>query len=183
MKKIIISIILLITMLLIIIFRNDILRLIYPKKYNETVVTYSEKYNVDSNLIFAVIKTESDFDQQVKSNKGAIGLMQLMKQTAIEIAPTIDLEISENKIEEKLLEPEININIGTKYLQKLLEKYNNTEIALTAYNAGTGNVDKWIEQGVIKSDGSDIEKVPFKETNKYVRCILRDYRIYQEIYE
>ncbi len=183
MKKIIISIILLITMLLIIIFKNDILRLIYPKKYNETVVTYSEKYNVDSNLIFAVIKTESDFDQQVKSNKGAIGLMQLMKQTAIEIAPTIDLEISENKIEEKLLEPEININIGTKYLQKLLEKYNNTEIALTAYNAGTGNVDKWIEQEVIKSDGSDIEKVPFKETSKYVRCILRDYRIYQEIYE
>ena len=170
MKKIVICTIILIVVILVVIFRNDLLTLVYPKKYNEIIETYSEKYHVDINLILAVIKSESDFDPNVKSNKGALGLMQLMKQTAIEIAPTIDLN------------PETNINIGTKYLQTLLEKYNCIEVALTAYNAGTGNVDKWIEQGIIKEDGSNIEKVPFKETNRYVRSILRDYKIYQEIY-
>ena len=68
-----------------------------------------------------------------------------------------------------------------KRTTKLLEKYECTEVALAAYNAGSGNVDKWIKDGVIQSDGSDIENIPFKETNTYVRKIMRDYRIYQEI--
>ena len=58
----------------------------------------------------------------------------------------------------------------------------NEELALIAYNAGFGNVDKWIQDGTIKPDGSDLENVPFKETNNYVRKILRDYDVYKEIY-
>lgn len=181
-KIIIIFIILIIAMS--IIFRNQILKIIYPKTYNEIIEKYAEEYNIESDLILAVIKSESNFDAKVKSHKGAIGLMQLMRQTAYEVVPNIEnLEVTEENIEEKLLEPETNINIGTKYLQMLLEKYSNVEIALTAYNAGTGNVDKWIQQGIINADGSDIEKVPFKETNKYVRSILRDYEIYKELYK
>ena len=65
-----------------------------------------------------------------------------------------------------------NINIGTKYLSVLLEKYKNVEVAVAAYNAGIGTVDKWIEQGTIKADGTDIENVPYKETNNYVRKIF-----------
>ena len=76
-----------------------------------------------------------------------------------------------------------NINIGTKYLETLLKKYNNLEVALAAYNAGIGTVDNWINKGIIKKDGSDIEKIPYKETNNYVRKILRDYKIYQKIYK
>ena len=53
---------------------------------------------------------------------------------------------------------------------------------MCAYNAGMGNVEKWIESGIIKKDGSDIENIPFKETNHYVRKILRDYQIYQDLY-
>ena len=109
--------------------------------------------------------------------------MQIMEDTAIEIASKEGLQIDESNVKEKLLNPDININIGTKYLQELIEKYDNIELALTAYNAGTGNVNKWIEDGIIKKDGSNIEKVPFKETNKYVRTILRNYRIYREIYQ
>ena len=182
MKKNIILIIFLIVVVLVVIFRDNLLKIIYPKKYDNIITTYAEKYDVDKDLVFALIKSESDFNSDVKSNKGAIGLMQLMKQTAIEIAPTIDLKIQNNEMEENLLNPEININIGTKYLQTLLEKYNSIELALTAYNAGAGNVDKWIEQGLLEEDGSNIEKVPFKETNKYVRSILRDYKIYKKIY-
>ena len=65
----------------------------------------------------------------------------------------------------------------------LLEQYGNLELALAAYNAGIGNVNNWVEQGIIQKDGSDIENVPFKETNNYVRKILRDYKIYKELYE
>lgn len=63
-----------------------------------------------------------------------------------------------------------------------MERYKNNEIALAAYNAGIGTVDNWIEKGIIRADGSDIEKIPFKETNQYVRKILRDYEIYSELY-
>ena len=92
----------------------------------------------------------------------------------------MDLNISE----ENLFNPELNIKIGLKYFTSLLEKYdNNYNLAIIAYNAGIGNVDKWIQDGIIKDDGTDIENVPFKETNNYVRKILRDYEIYKDLYE
>ena len=180
MKKKIILIIIILIAVCLFIFKDKLLTLIYPQKYKDIIQKYSQEYNVDKNLIFSVIKTESDFDNDIKSHKGAIGLMQLMENTAIEISQKIGIE--EENMKEKLSDPETNIKIGTKYLSDLIEKYNNTELALTAYNAGAGNVEKWIEEKIIKPDGSDIEKVPFKETNKYVRTILRNYRIYEELY-
>ena len=103
--------------------------------------------------------------------------MQLMYSTAEEVAENNGIELTANNI----LDPETNINIGTKYISTLLEKYECVEVALAAYNAGSGNVDKWIENGTIKADGSDIENIPFKETNTYVRKIMRDYKIYTEL--
>ena len=81
-----------------------------------------------------------------------------------------------------VFDPETNIHLGTNYIAELLEKYNNVvSIAIAAYNAGIGNVDKWIAEGTIKADGSDIENIPFKETNIYVRKVLRDYKIYEKL--
>jgi len=105
--------------------------------------------------------------------------MQLMESTALEEAEEVNEEIV---VTESLYNPEVNIKIGTKYYAKLMKKYDNYLVALAAYNAGIGNVDNWIEQGIIKQDGSDIENIPFKETNNYVRKIVRDYKIYQELY-
>ena len=132
---------------------------------------------MDENLIYALIKAESNFEEDAISNKNAQGLMQLMYSTAEEVAEKNGIELTE----EKILEPETNINIGTKYISTLLEKYQCVEVALAAYNAGIGNVDKWIESGIIKADGSDIENIPFKETNTYVRKIMRDYKIYTQL--
>ena len=103
--------------------------------------------------------------------------MQLMYPTAEEIANKNGIELTE----ENILEPDVNINLGTIYISELIEKYKSIEVALAAYNAGSGNVDKWIKNGIIKADGSDIEKIPYKETNTYVRKIMRDYKIYTEI--
>lgn len=108
--------------------------------------------------------------------------MQVMEDTAIEIANDLELQDDDITIDE-LWDPETNINIGVRYFSDLLRRYdNNTSLALIAYNAGFGNVDKWIAEGIIKLDGSDIENVPFKETNSYVRKILRNYEIYKSIY-
>ena len=109
--------------------------------------------------------------------------MQLMEETAKDVANKNGIELDLTNITQDLLKPEININIGTKYIATLLEKYQNKEVALAAYNAGTGTVDNWIEKGVIKADGSDIENIPYKETNNYVRKILRDYKIYETLYK
>lgn len=79
--------------------------------------------------------------------------------------------------------PEKNIALGVKYFADLKSQLKYTQVALAAYNAGIGNVTKWIENGTIKADGSDIENIPFKETNIYVRKILKDYKIYQKLYE
>ena len=81
-------------------------------------------------------------------------------------------------------------NVGFCVIDKLaekyeikVEKYKNKELAVAAYNAGIGTVDTWIEKGIIKQDGSDIENIPFKETNNYVRKILKNYEIYNKLYK
>lgn len=166
-----------VAVLIIVTINKLMIKILYKKEYSEYVSKYSKEYGVEENLIYALIKAESNFNKEAVSNKNAQGLMQLMYSTAEDVAKQNGIELSE----ENILEPEINIKIGTKYLATLLEKYECKEIAIAAYNAGSGNVDKWIENGIIKADGSDIEKIPFKETNNYVRKILRDYKIYEVI--
>lgn len=161
--------------------QNVILKKIYPTKYSEYVYKYAEEYEVDPILVFAIIKAESNFNPNVVSSSNAIGLMQLMDATAEEIAGKLDINFMKKA---SLYNPELNIQLGTKYFSDLMKQYNdNYLLALTAYNAGIGNVQKWIEQGIIKEDGSDIENIPFKETNNYVRKIVRDYKIYKDLYE
>ena len=155
----------------------------YPKTYKEIVLSCVERYNVEENLIFALIKAESNFNKDAVSNKGAVGLMQLMEETAKDVANKNGIGIDTSNMKNELLNPNNNINIGTKYIAALLEKYQNKEVALAAYNAGNGTVDNWIEKGIIKADGSDIENIPYKETNNYVRKILRDYKVYETLYK
>ncbi len=183
-KKITIAIIILILIIAIIfLFRTNLLKIIYPKTYKEVVKIYEEKYNIDENLIFALMKAESNFDPKAISNSKAIGLMQLMEETAKEVAKKNKIELSTTNTKEELFNVYKNIEIGTCYLSTLMDRYKNKEVALAAYNAGIGTVDAWIEEKIIKSDGTDIENVPYKETNNYIRKILRDYKIYEDLYK
>ena len=180
---IIIFIIILLFILLFGVFRvhTIVLKKIYPTKYSNYVYQYAEEYDIDPLLIFAIIKAESNFKPNVVSSSEAIGLMQLMDATAEELARKLDIPFTKKA---SLYDPELNIKLGTKYFADLLKEYNqNTLLALTAYNAGKGNLKRWIEQGTLKEDGSDIENIPYKETNNYVRKIVRDYKIYQRLYK
>ena len=158
---------------------NIILKHLYPIKYEEYVNKYSNELNIDPMLSYAIIKTESNFKEDVISKSGAIGLMQLMDNTAKEQAEKLNVEYTN----ETLLNPEKNILLGLNYFSTLLDKFNqNYILAFTAYNAGLGNVQKWILNGTIKEDGTDIENIPFKETNMYVRKIINNYEMYKKLY-
>ena len=174
-KEVIIAAIILI---LIFILRSIILKINYPQKYSEYVEKYAKEFEVDKELIYAMIKAESNFREEAVSNKEALGLMQILESTAYEVADELELEITK----EEILNPETNIALGTKYISNLIKKYGNIELAVASYNAGIGNVDSWIDKGTIQKNGSDIENIPFKETNNYVRKVLRDYEIYKKLY-
>ncbi|MBR2787331.1 MAG: lytic transglycosylase domain-containing protein [Clostridia bacterium] len=182
--KLIISILVIILLMLFFkIFNvyNILQKQIYKQEYSEYVNKYAEINEIDPMWIYAIIKVESNFDKLATSNKGAKGLMQLMDSTALDIAKELNIEDFELNM---LYDPEINIMIGTKYFNKLLEKYNeNYYLAIAAYNGGIGNVDNWIDRGVIEADASNIENIPYKETNMYVRKTIRAYTVYVELYK
>ena len=182
--KIIIGTVIVIFMVIIlfVLFKDKLLKILYPKTYSEIISVYANEYSVEENLIYAVIKAESNFNNEAVSNKSAIGLMQIVEGTAVEVVKRNGIELNTENIKQELLDIDNNINIGTKYLSMLLEQYGNIEVALAAYNAGIGTVNNWIEKQIIQADGSDIENIPYKETNNYVRKILRDYDIYNYLY-
>ena len=168
-----------IVLLIILLNFKNIQKLIYRQDYSEYVEKYAKENNVDPLLIYAIIKAESNFDDEAVSGRGATGLMQLMDNTAKEVATNEAVEYVSN---ESLFDPEVNIKLGVKYFANLIEVFNNNAVALAAYNAGMGTVQGWIDDGIINADGSDIENIPYNETNMYVRKILRDYEIYLNIY-
>ena len=179
MKKVLL-IIIVISLIASIINWKNICKIFYKIEYSEYVEKYAEEHNVSPYLIYSIIREESKFNISAMSNKGALGLMQIMDKTAKEIAENKTIEYESGTT---LYNPEKNIQIGVIYFASLLEQFNDVNLALAAYNAGKGNVQKWIEQGIIKEDGSDIENIPFKETNMYVRKIQKNYKMYKLLYE
>lgn len=178
LKKIIIWLIVLI--LILVGVNNLIKKCIYPKKYDILVKQYSTQYGLDPYLVLAVIKTESNFNDNVESNKGAKGLMQIMDSTGKWIASK--LEIYDFKVE-MLFDPEINIKFGCWYLNNLLKEFNDLNLALAAYNGGSGNVTKWLNNPEYSNDGESLTYIPFEETKKYVDKVNARYNIYKFLYE
>jgi soluble lytic murein transglycosylase len=145
-------------------------RLRYPLEYRAIVVGHAENYDLDPALLAAVIYRESKFDADARSSSGAIGLMQLLPDTAEGIA----LHTGGSKFEvADLYDPEINVRYGSFYLRRLLRKYGDERLALAAYNAGQTNVDEWIANG---------EGIAFPETRAYVDDVLDARKVYARAY-
>lgn len=135
-------------------------------EYNNLIEKYAKQYNLEKSLVFAIIKAESNFDPNAVSVKGATGLMQLMEPTANWAAEK--LKIKNFKYSDVLM-PEVNINLGCWYISYLLNYYNqNHKLALAAYNAGLGNVNKWIKTQNYSSNNKALTNIPFKETKLYI---------------
>ena len=130
----------------------------YPVKYKKEVEKYSKAYGVDKNLVYAVIKCESGFEEEAVSAKGAVGLMQLMPETARFMAEKIGLTTYQ------LNNHEDNINLGVAYLSYLIKKFGE-EVAIYAYNAGEGRVSRFLE------GGGEIKLFPYEETARYYKRV------------
>lgn len=161
----------------------------YPRNYVEFVRKYSYKYGVDENLIFAIIKAESGFDKDAESKAGAIGLMQIMPLTYEgDLKVPLGFDKSGKEIHKNvytaLRDPQTNIICGIYYFSRLQERFGDDATALAAYNAGQGNVSKWLSNPLYTalSGKLDPDKIPYKETRKYVRRVLSYYERYKEIY-
>lgn len=156
------------------------LTVIYPLGYREEIVEYSEKQDIDPFLVASIIRTESNFYNQAVSKKDAKGLMQITPTTA----EWISGEINEvNFTEDDLFDPKTNIKFGTWYLNKIGTNYDDLDIILSCYNAGSGNVSEWLKDKELSSDGLKLDKIPFKETDEYVKKVKSNKKIYRLLYK
>ena len=146
----------------------------YPLKYKALIEQYSSQFNVKNYVVASVICAESGFDKNAVSNKGAIGLMQLMPSTAEWLAE----KLGENFNDEKLYNPEFNLKLGTYYLSYLLQKFKNEDTAIIAYNAGEGVVSTWLKNEQYSLDGKFVNDIPYQETKKYLAKVNRLKQIY-----
>jgi soluble lytic murein transglycosylase len=152
----------------------------YPIHYEEEVVKAARHFQVDPYLILAVMKIESDFNPDRSSDKGATGLMQLMPETAEWIKKRSGIRLPHDG---DVQHPEANVLMGTWYLAFLLEKYEGDHVkVLVAYNAGQGNVDRWIKEGIWDGHARSVDQIPFGETRHYVKRALFYYERYKTIY-
>jgi soluble lytic murein transglycosylase len=147
------------------------LRARYPLEYDQIVSAHARNYDLDPALLAAVIYAESRFDPNAESEAGAVGLMQLLPETAKGIA----LRTGGSKfVVADLRDPEINVRYGSWYLDHLRDRYDrDTRLALAAYHAGQGNVDGWLEEG---------RGIAFPETRDYVDEVERIRRVYAKAY-
>lgn len=148
----------------------------YPLDYTEAISQASQEYSVNPYWICATIKAESSWEPDAVSSVGAVGLMQVLPDTADELAD-LGLVDSSKYPSENLTDPTVNIEYGTAYLRYLVEHYHEMEPAIAAYNAGMGNVDKWMENG-----GDIRDNIKFPATKAYLLTIVRNKEQYEELY-
>lgn len=154
----------------------------YPTSYEEYVIKYSREYGVEPELVYAVIKTESGFDENAVSNVGARGLMQLMEDAYSWVKYRLGDESEYNF--DVMFDPDTNIRYGTYYLSFLLDKYDGSvELTAAAYHCGMGLVDSWIENGTIDPESFDVDDIPKEndQTSHYVNKITKAYDAYKNI--
>ena len=149
---------------------DDDLKIRFPLPFYDTVLTYAQKQDIEFEWVYGIIRQESAFQTDAVSSAGALGLMQLMPTTAQEIANQQQIEL---KNDEDILAPDINIQLGTRYLRSLLDRFNNNHLLATvAYNAGPTRVKRWIEQYRCFPPDIWVELIPFNQTRDYVERVL-----------
>jgi soluble lytic murein transglycosylase len=146
------------------------LRARYPLHYEQIVRVHARNYELDPALLAAVVYTESKFEANARSDAGAIGLMQLLPETAKGIAVRTG---GAKFVFSDLYDPELNVRYGSWYLRHLLDKYRDERTALAAYHAGQANVDRWRAQGL---------GIQFAQTRYYVDKVERMKRVYARAY-
>jgi soluble lytic murein transglycosylase len=155
-------------------------KIFYPWPYRTEITQVGKRLDIDPYLLAALVRVESGFKANAMSDAGARGLMQVMPDTAAWTANQIGIR---DYHESQLYQPGVNLLIGSWYLAHLLKDFHGNQVTgLAAYNAGRGNVQTWLENGVWKGTMADSDRIPFPETQWYLRAVMRDYEIYKFLY-
>lgn len=162
-------------------FRSRIARAQYPCRYADTVTRYAELYDLDPLVLYAFIRTESNFNPNAQSDAGARGLMQITEVTfdwiKLKIAPGEALTFDD------LFDPETNIRFGSYFVTYCLQRYGgNLATAAAAYHSGVGTVDGLLADSACSPDGQTLSHYPYPQMRRYVHKITTAYQRYQEIY-
>lgn len=152
----------------------DALEWRFPPAYRDSFMQWGSQTGVDPFLLMAITRRESAYNPVALSPAGARGLMQLMPGTAAQVSRQLGLN---DPGPYGVLEPELNIRLGSTYLRDKLNRYQGNRLAATAaYNAGPGRVDQWLGSNSMESFDLFVESIPFRETRDYVQAVL-SYRV------
>jgi peptidoglycan lytic transglycosylase len=154
--------------------------LAWPRAFPQWVTRATHEFYFDPALVWAIMREESAYRAQVSSPAGALGLMQLMPQTGERVAGELELQ---SFATEQLYDPETNIRLGTYYLRSLFERFDGSRaFTIASYNAGPEAVGRWLEKNAQPKPDVFVESVPYGETRRYLRRVLRSYHMYQLLY-
>ena len=152
-----------------------LLRIMFPMPYQDIIRREARGRGLDPFFVTALMRQESRFNHQAVSGAGAIGLMQVMPATGRQLGGAMTRE--------RLMEPEVNIRLGTKFLADLMAMYDSREDAvLVAYNAGPSRMNRWQAFPEFRSPDLFVERIPFNETRDYVKVVRVNTTIYRALY-
>lgn len=146
----------------------------YRIDYRPLITYYAQKNELPPELVAAVIYTESRFVADARSSRGAVGLMQLMPDTADWIAEQQGTQVR------SLQDPEENIRLGTWYLRYLRTHFSSPDMALAAYNAGHGHVENWLSAAEKADVSLGVDSIPFPETREFVKSVTQRQEEYRK---
>ncbi len=150
---------------------------LFPFPYEETILKWSQQRQLNPLLVTALIRQESRFEPEIRSSANAVGLMQLIPDTAKSAAQQVKLA------DYFLTNPDDNINLGTYYLDFTHRKYqNNSMLAVASYNAGPNAVARWVTKYNLNDPDEFVENIPYRETKGYVESVFENYWNYMLIY-
>lgn len=157
------------------------MRFVYMWDYQQDIITYSQKNNIDPFLVAAIIKNESNFKHKAVSGVGAVGLMQIMPETGRWIAEQMGLE---NYKDSDLYLTKTNIRMGCWYVGELDHEFKqNMTLVMIAYNAGRGQTREWMQENGWTYDFNDVQAIPYADTREYVAKVLHDRDKYYLLYK
>lgn len=157
------------------------MRFVYMWDYQQDIITYSQKNNIDPFLVAAIIKNESNFKHKAVSGVGAVGLMQIMPETGRWIAEQMGLADYKDS---DLYLTKTNIRMGCWYVGELDHEFKqNMTLVMIAYNAGRGQTREWMQENGWTYDFNNVQAIPYADTREYVAKVLHDRDKYYLLYK
>jgi soluble lytic murein transglycosylase len=157
---------------------HDVWLTAYAMPFKGSIRQWSARAGVDPMLVAGLIRQESAFEREARSNRNALGLMQLEPKTARLMARQAKIRY----VQARLFDPDYNVRLGTIYLANLRKQFGSIESALAAYNAGEDRVTEWTAGQTYREPAEFVDSIPFTETREYVEIVSRNASIYRKLY-